>query len=138
MSVASPLPNSAPVWVRSSRTSGSPARTCWPVPDQDRLDDAALEVGDDLELRARDHPALPRTVRSSSVSAAQMKKIDDEADDHPEQDVRRGARLDPVGQVLDVGAVHSMVRLGRLRPHDLLEHLVARTVGDHLALARSG
>ena len=38
--------------------------------------------------------------------AAQMKKIDDEADDHPEQHVRRRARLDPVGQVLEMGAVH--------------------------------
>src|SRR3954469_8220120 len=76
----------------------------------------------------------PRTVRSSSVSEAQTKKVSMKATTN--QSSRFGAVR---GLILVVGSSRwvpckSGLYLGCLGPHDLLENVVARPVRDDLAL----
>jgi hypothetical protein len=80
--------------------------------DQDRLDDPAFEVGDHLKVRAGDDPAH---ALDGSVELGQRRpgeEGDEEDRHHPEQDVGRGARPDPAGEILDMGVVD----VHRLRP----------------------
>src|ERR1044072_893954 len=133
--VASPLPNSAPVWVGSSRIRTSPARTSWPW----RTRIAWTMPPSRLDTTWRRELGItrpwPRTVRSSSVKPAQRKKATTKAT------TNQSRRFDAVRGLIRVVRSSRWVpcmsaqRSGRrLGAHDLLQDVVARPVRDDLAL----
>src|SRR5436190_572101 len=131
LTVASPLPNSAPVWVGSSRMRTSPARTCWPWRTRMSCTTPPSRFETTCSLELGTTRPWPRTVRSSSVSAAQTKKAPMKAT------MNHNSMFDAVRGLIRVVRSSRWVpcmRLCRFRPHDLLQHIVARAVGDDLAL----
>ena len=79
--------------------------------DENLGDDAPFEVGDDLKLRARDHPAHAAHRALELGEGGPDEEDDDETGDAPQQQVGRRAWLHPGGQVLEMGAVHFALRL---------------------------
>ena len=92
--------------MRSSRISTSPGARLLAGVDEDVLDDAALEIGDDLQLRARHHPALAAHRPVELGEAGPDEEGDDEGDDEPQQQVRGRRGLILRRQIFEMGAVH--------------------------------